>query len=299
VLQESKKMFNGTLGVYPHKKVHIYINPNIKPVHSSPYQVPRIHLKTFKTKLDHLARIDVLASQQESEWASPSFITPKKDCRVPWISNLHQLKKVIQCKQYPLPIIMDIKLSGYEFFTKLDVSMQYYTFELDKESQDLCTIMTPFGKYTYLSLPIGLKCFPDIAQAIMENVLSDNIKDADVYIDNVGAFSNDWNHHVNLLSTILHHLRKNGFTINPLKCEWAAKEIDWLGYWLTPCGLKPWKKIINTIIHMNCPSNATELRMFIGCMNFYLDMWPSRAHILKPLTDQSGFQKKALLCPWK
>ena len=40
------------------------------------------------------------------------------------------------------------------------------------------------------------------AQAAMENVLSD-INDADVYIDDVGAFSSDWNHHVNLLTTIL------------------------------------------------------------------------------------------------
>jgi hypothetical protein len=76
---------------------------------------------------------------------------------------------------------------------------------------------------------MGLKCSPDNAQAIMENVLSD-IKDADIYIDGVGAFSNGWNQHVNLLSTILCHLCKNGFTINPLKCEWAIKETDWLGY---------------------------------------------------------------------
>ncbi len=136
VLQDNNKMFDGTLGVYPHKKIHIDIDPNAKPVHSRPYPVPRIHLKTFKKELNHLVRIGVLAAQQESEWASPSFIIPKKDGRVSWIRDLCQLNKVIRRKQYPSPIITDIlrKRSGYKFFTKLDISMQYYTFELDKES---------------------------------------------------------------------------------------------------------------------------------------------------------------------
>jgi hypothetical protein len=183
VLQENNKIIDGTLGVYPRKKVHIDINPNAKLVHSRPYPVPQIHLKTFKKELNHLVRIGVLTSQQESEWALPSFIIPKNDNRVCWSSNLCPLNKVIKCKRYPLPIITDIlhKHSGYKFFPKLDIRMQYYTFELDKESQDICTIITSFGKYKHLRLPMGLKCSPDIAQAAMENVLSD-IKDADVYI---------------------------------------------------------------------------------------------------------------------
>ncbi len=44
---------------------------------------------------------------------------------------------------------------------------------------------------------------------------------------------------------------------------------------------------------MDHPCNATELRMFIGCINYFCDMWLSRAHILKPLTDQSGLKKRA------
>ncbi|KAL7503526.1 hypothetical protein ACHAXN_001305 [Cyclotella atomus] len=278
-------MFDGTLGVYPHKKVHIDIE-----------EVPRIHLKTFKKELDHLVAIGVLKRQHESEWALPTFITPKKDGRVRWVSNLRALNKVVKRKVYPLPIITDIlhKWAGYEFFTKLDISMQYYTFELDEESQDLCTIITPFGKYKYMRLPMGLKCSPDIAQATMENILGD-IEDADVYIEDVGAFSTEWDKHVELLRVILRILCKNGFTINPLKCEWAVKETDWLGYWLTPRGLKPWRKKIDAVLHMDRPGTATELRRFIGCVNYYRGMWPRRAHILKPLTDQAGLKKGSKL----
>ena len=187
ILSKHKKLFDGTLGVYPHRKFNIELLENATPVHSRPYYVPRVHLEVFRKELKHLVELGVLSPQGTSKLASPMFIIPKKYGHVCWISNLQALNKVIKLKQYQLPVISEIlkKRKGYTFFSKMDISMQYYTFDLDEANKYLCTICTLFG------LPMGLKYLPDYAQEVMENVFRD-VEDCDVYIDDVGTLSDNW-----------------------------------------------------------------------------------------------------------
>jgi transposase InsO family protein len=297
LLRSFPTLFDGELRTYPNVKMHLDLIPGSTPRHLAPYPVANSSMKAFKDELERLVRIGVLERCGLTEWASPTFIIPKKDGTVRWVSDFRELNKCIKQRIYPLPKIQDIlkKRHGYAYFTKLDLSMAYYTYELDEASKNLCVINTPFGKYRYTRLPMGIKQSPDVAQAILENLLRD-IEECDVYIDDIGCFDKSWKQHLATLYKVLTILRDNNFAVNPRKVEWARQETDWLGYWLTPIGLKPWKKKVDAILKLERPQTLKQLRAFIGAVTYYRDMFQKRSHILTPLTDLTKCTSKKI--PW-
>jgi RNase H-like domain found in reverse transcriptase len=62
-------------------------------------------------------------------------------------------------------------------------------------------------------------------------------------------------------------------------------------------GLKPWKKKVAALLAMQCLQTVTQLRLFIGSVNFYRDMFPQRSHTLAPLTSLAKGKGKLMWTP--
>ena len=72
----------------------------------------------------------VLVKIGGSEWGFPSFIIPKKDMRVRWVSDFRKLNEMILRKPFPMPKISDILMERQEYshFTKIDLLRMFYCF---------------------------------------------------------------------------------------------------------------------------------------------------------------------------
>ena len=301
VLKKNEDLFDGRVGRFP-RDFHLDVDPNIEPVcQTRPYPLNAQHLNVLKEELDRQEAMGIISKCYEAtRWCMPMFIRPKKDGTVRTVHDFRALNKAILRKKHTLPRIEDILMNTkpYRFLTKIDVSMQYYTFYLDEESRWYCVFITPFGKYILNTLAMGLVQSADFAQAAMEETLADILDKVSVYMDDIKFQDMEWKDHMEVTDQVLTRLRKMGFTVNPLKCEWGVKETDFLGYILTPNGAKPWTKRIEPIMAMETPRTLTELRRFIGMVNFYQPMFQKRAHVLAPLTGMTQCKPQAFKGLW-
>ena len=158
-------------------------------------------------------------------------------------------------------------------------------------AKNICVITIPFGNFWYECAPTGFWNSLAFAQACMEEVFR-NIPEVDVYINDIGIFTNSWERHIEVVDKVMRKLEERSFTFNPLKWEWAVKETNWLGYWVTPDGLKPLTKKFDAILKLKPPSNAYEIRHLVGMVNYYRYMWPRRTHMLTPFTALSSGPRK-------
>ena len=65
------------------------------------------------------------------------------------------------------------ELEGFTYATALDLNMGYFTIRLDPDASRICTIIFPWGKYSYKRLPMGVAGSPDIFQAKMSELMID------------------------------------------------------------------------------------------------------------------------------
>ena len=241
----------------------------------------------FKNELQNIINDGEMNKRAEgSQWVAPSFYQQRKDDRIRIVTDFRELNKRVLWKQYSLPKIQDVmrRQQGYKYFTKINLSMQYWCFELDDESKGLTTIYGPDEQlYHYNVLPMGVCVSPYAAQVEMGRI--PHVLDYVVYLDDIGCWSNGiYKEYMNTVQKILERLAKNNLKTNPLKCEWAVEETDSLGYIMTPTLCKPMPNKVESLLQMSPPKNKKQLRSFIGGINFYNSMWPRRMYVMALLT---------------
>jgi Reverse transcriptase (RNA-dependent DNA polymerase). len=234
------------------------------------------NLAQLKQEIKTLLDLDVIEPVLTSLWAFPTFLISKKDGTARFVSDFRKLNQLLEDEQHSLPIIREIltRCTGFTFVTIFDLTSQFYHFEVDSESRQYLVINTPFGKYRYKRLPMGIKIAPAFAQAVMTQLFND-LDFVECFIDDLAVFGNGTlEEHLKQVNEVLRRLNQCNFSLKPKKC------------------VRPQPEKVNAILKVAPPTTARQLRQFIGMINYYRDHIHRLSHLLAPLTDQSKHKTK-------
>ncbi len=219
LLMKFESLFDGTLGDWKTKPVSFQLKEGASPYHGQAFPVPKIHKDTLIKEVDRLVKLGVLEQQPALEWARPLFIMPKKNRTVRFLSDFQEGNKRLVRKPFPIPKISTVlqELEGFTFATAMDLNMGYYTIRLDPDASRICTVIFPWGKYSYERLPMGIADFPDIFQSKMSELMED-LEYVQAYLEDLLCISrSSLEDHLKKLKEVIRCLCNAGLKVNAKK----------------------------------------------------------------------------------
>ena len=171
---------------------------------------------------------------------------------------------------YPLPSLKHFtaKIRGATVFSRVYLMKAFHQIPLDKESQRKSTVVTPWGAWQFVRLPMGLRNSAQSFQRLIDHVLN-GIEDIFVYLDDILVFSRTLKEHMKTLEEIFRRLEENGLALSLKKCRFGEQKIEFVGYSISREGITPLPRKLTATESFPAPQKQKHLLGFLGAINYY------------------------------
>ena len=230
-----------------------------------------------------------------SSWVSPVTIVKKKDGSPRICVDYVKLNARTIPIHYPIPLIQSLPTrlsSSSRYFSTLDMRSAYLALPLTERASKYAAITTVNGNYLPLRTTFGLRNAPAKFCELVAEMISGLEHCVYAYMDDFLVFSNTLEDHYQHLDALLKRLDDYGMFVNEKKCHFAKNSVYFLGHTITSRGLQPLSDKVAAISNLLPPTNLTELRRFLGSLNYYRNFLPGIAETLAPLTNFLRGEKK-------
>ena len=187
--------------------------PNVE----KPYTLILKHYAWAKEEIDKLLETDGIR-ESYSSWSAPIVVVPKGDGGKRLCVDYQALNAIKRTYVWPIPTVEYIfsKLGKAKFFATLDLRSGYQHISLDQDAIKKTAFITPFGKYEYMKVPLGLARAPAYFQNLINRVLN-GLHFTLAYLDDVIIFSETEEQH-------LKHIQS--YSLGLSKQIWSSRKVN-------------------------------------------------------------------------
>ncbi|KAA3473641.1 DNA/RNA polymerases superfamily protein [Gossypium australe] len=194
-----------------------------------------------------------------SPWGAPVLFVKKKDGSMRMCIDYRQVNKFTIKNKYPLPRIGDLfdQVKGATEFSKIDLSSSYYQLRVKDSNVPKTALRTRYGHYEFLGMPSGLTNAPAIFMDLMNRIFRPYL---DIFVIS---------EHAEHLRIVLQTLRDKQLYAKFSKCEFWFQKVGFLGHIVLADGTRDDPSKISTVIDKKPPIIVSEVRSFLGLVDYY------------------------------
>ena len=206
-------------------KCPIHLKENPVPTIYPARKVPHAMKEKLKNEIHRLEKLEVLEKTTEpTDWVLPLVIVEKTNGDLRVCIDPMKLNDYVRREHCHLPHRTEIynDMAGAQYFSKLDASQGFHHLQLDEASSKLCTVATPFGRYSFKRMPYGVSCAPEIFHSKVQQMFESH-QGTRVYMDDLIIWGETKNEHDQRLRAALETVRDKGMKLNKTKCVFGVQ----------------------------------------------------------------------------
>ena len=179
--------------------------------------------------------------------------------------------------------------------SKIDTTSGFWTLPMDDQSQLPTMFNTPWGRYCFVNMPFGLNQAEYFFQFYMDTHFQDINSTTNVIADDVMVHGENNDQHDMHLLQVLNKCREIGLKLNPDKCQFGEKKVQFYGNVISSEGVKLDPTKVDVILKMPSPKLKLELASFLGMCNYLICYIPWLSDVTTTLRQ---LNKKSVKFVW-
>ena len=261
-----------------------------EPIHQRPYSTPVALKEKVDEEITWLLEKGYIVPSS-SPWASPMVTVRKADGSARLCVDFHKINGLTRQMPFFMPRVEEVVegIGRAKFISKIDLSKGFYQVPLTETA-----IKTAFtchrGVFHFTRMPFGVKNAPACFQTLMQRVLAEVTEFSTAYMDDVVIYSPTWEDHVVHVNQVLELIGKAGLTVNPRKCCWGGRAVEFLGHFVGRGQMSIPAHRCTALASYTKPRTKNGLRAFLGSVGFYRRYIDKLAHWTSLLTPKTAKQ---------
>ena len=159
-----------------------------------------------------------------------------------WVNDYRALNENTVPDHYPLPRIETIlsNCAKGSIWAKIDMTNSFFQTRVHPDDVKFTAVMTPFGLYEWVVMPMGCRNAPATHQRRMNMALRKYIgRICHVYLDDIVIWLSSVDEHQRNVWTILQALREADLYCSVKKSQLFMTKLDFLGHHISERGVEP------------------------------------------------------------